>query len=101
MKLTQKELLHATNKQLYALGLKRDHNPGWMKRALQREFTAAEVADFRGEILFAPPTVTQYWKMEIIGPGGHRMVIEHATRSGLYAEIREMILATQRNSALR
>ncbi len=49
MKLTKSDFLHATNKQLQAVGLRRDGNRGWMEKALGRDFTSLEVATFFGE----------------------------------------------------
>lgn len=46
MKLTRNDLIHATNVQLRAIGLCRDGNAGWLKEALERDFTRAEVELF-------------------------------------------------------
>lgn len=47
MKLTRKDFTHARDAQLHAVGIVRTNNPGWLKKALQREFTPDEVESFK------------------------------------------------------
>jgi len=46
MKLTRKQLTHARDVQLHAIGITRSNTPGWLKKALQREFSESEVNAF-------------------------------------------------------
>jgi hypothetical protein len=48
MKLSRKDFTHARDVQLHAVGIVRANNPGWLKKALQREFTEEQVNAFRG-----------------------------------------------------
>lgn len=46
MKFSRTELIRAKNVQLHAVGLNRTNNPGWLKKAMEREFTEREIAQF-------------------------------------------------------
>ncbi len=46
MKLTRSQLIHAKDVQLAAVGITRSNARGWLRKALAREFTNQEVAQF-------------------------------------------------------
>jgi hypothetical protein len=47
MKLTREDLFHAREYQLAAIGITRAKNKGWMRSALNRHFSPAEIESFR------------------------------------------------------
>lgn len=47
MKLTRSELIHAQDRQLAAIGLRRSGNSGWLERAVAAEFTDEQVRLFK------------------------------------------------------
>lgn len=46
MKLTRKQLTHAQDQQLAAIGFKRAKHPGWLRKALATEFTPEQINAF-------------------------------------------------------
>lgn len=46
MKLSRHDLVHAKDVQLKSIGLNRKLNKGWLRRALQSDFTEEEIAVF-------------------------------------------------------
>lgn len=46
MKLTRKELVHAQDRQLAAIGIRRSNNSGWLAKASAREFTTEQLELF-------------------------------------------------------
>ena len=51
MKLTRFQLVHATDKQLDAIGIKRRLNAGWLKRALEKDLTRDELDNFSAALV--------------------------------------------------
>lgn len=47
MKLTRKQLTHAKDVQLAAIGITRHKSQGWLKKAVEMEFTEEQVATFK------------------------------------------------------
>jgi len=60
MKLTRFQLVHATDKQLAAIGVTRRLNTGWLKKALETEWTREDLTNFAAALVKKARAVTDF-----------------------------------------
>ena len=99
MQIPRNTLIRATKKQLTAVGITRECNPGWLKAAVIRDFSKEEIEAFElagcrskttasSRKFFSPPDESEFeWSLTVRGPHGHRFVIECHSEHALFREL--------------
>lgn len=90
MKLTRDQLIRASNKQLEAIGLRRDGNKGWMEKALARDWLPEEMERLHclAPVKSEPPPILPpkrpRWTATVSGPDGSKFTIEADSKRALF-----------------
>ncbi len=90
MKLTREQLNCSTDKQLAFLGFKRQNNPGWMQRAMERDFSEQDIAQYHA-LRPAKVVAQKPWTLELRTADGAKFSITTYSREGMILEMKALL----------